>query len=336
MKAMVLAAGLGTRLRPLSLLRAKPALPVLNRPLLHWTLELLARHGVRQVVINLHHLPQTITSVVGDGSAFGLRVCYSRERTILGTGGGPRRVRHFFGEEPFLLVNGDMVFDFDLTRLVSRHRAAKASATLALLRNPDPRRYGPVVTAADGRVVSIAGLPRPARGHASLFAGVHVMDPALLERLPAGVSDSVRDLYPYLIEAGERLIGLRMEGPWFDISSPRLYLESQLALLRGGSRKANAGVLVDRRASIDPKARVRRSIIAAGARVDAGALVEDSVLWENVRIGSGARVRRSIVADRVVVAPGESLREKVALRRGPATARVGRRRGDRREVGLSA
>ena len=146
MKAMVLAAGLGLRMRPLTQIKAKPVLPVLNRPLVHWTLDLLAHHGVTQVVINLHHLPRTVVQAVGSGREFGLQVTWSRERRILGTGGGPRRVRDFFGSEPFFLVNGDVVFDFDLTDLLAKHRAAGARATLALVANPEPRRYSSIVT----------------------------------------------------------------------------------------------------------------------------------------------------------------------------------------------
>ncbi|HEX9710648.1 MAG TPA: nucleotidyltransferase family protein, partial [Candidatus Thermoplasmatota archaeon] len=172
---MVLAAGLGTRMRPLTRLRAKPALPVMNRPLLHWTLGLLARNGVTEVMINLHHLPWTVMEAVGDGSVFGLRVSYSREPRILGTGGGPRKVRSFFGDAPFILVNGDILFDFDLRGLLRRHEKARARATLALRPNPDPRRYSSIRTAKDGRVLSLAGLPRRRRGTPSLFTGVHVL-----------------------------------------------------------------------------------------------------------------------------------------------------------------
>ena len=122
MKAMVLAAGLGLRMRPLTLLRAKPVLPVLNRPLLEWTMIRLARAGVTDAVVNLHHLPETVTAVLGSGRRFGLRIRYSRESTILGTGGGPRAVREVFGDEPLLLVNGDVLFDLDLRRLLTVHR----------------------------------------------------------------------------------------------------------------------------------------------------------------------------------------------------------------------
>jgi NDP-sugar pyrophosphorylase family protein len=316
MKAMVLAAGVGLRMRPLSLLRAKSALPVLNRPLLHWTLERLARHGVDDVVINLHHRPETVTQAVGDGRRFGLRVRYSRERRILGTAGGPRQVRDFFADEPFLLVNGDVVFDFDLTQLVRRHRTSGARATLALKPNPDSRRYRPVVTAHDGRVRSLAGLPRRARGPVSLFTGVHVLDPALLERLPPGFSDSVRDLYAPLIAEGETVLGCRVRGAWHDLGSPSLYLGSQLYLLAARPNGSRSRALIHRDARVRPGARVSRSVVGRRAVVEAGAVVAGSVLWEDVRVGRGAVVRGCVVTDRVTIPAGARLVGQCVLRGG--------------------
>jgi NDP-sugar pyrophosphorylase family protein len=325
---MVLAAGLGLRMRPLTLLRPKPVLPVLNRPLLHWTLGLLARHGVSDVVINLHHLPEAITRAVGRGRALGLRVTYSRETRILGTGGGPRRARRLLGDQPVLLVNGDMLFDFDLTRLVDRHRASGAAATLALKPNPDPSTYGPVVTDPRGRVRSLPGSPRSASGTVSLFAGVHVLDPRLLDRLPPGPSDSVRDLYAPLVAEGGEVRGVRVAGPWYDLSSPSKYLASHVSLLKrgfGGDRRPGR---VDPRASVHPSARVERSVIGAGSVVGPGARVVRSVLWEGARVGRGARVRDSILADGVSVGEGETLRGLVVL--DAARTRGARPSGPRR------
>jgi mannose-1-phosphate guanylyltransferase len=313
---MVLAAGLGTRMRPLTLLRAKPALPVMNRPLLHWTLDLLARNGVTEVMINLHHLPWTVMEAVGDGSVFGLRVSYSREPRILGTGGGPRKVRSFFGDAPFLLVNGDMVFDFDLRGLVRRHEEARARATLALRPNPDPRRYSSIRTGKDGRVRSLAGLPRPRRGAPSLFTGVHVLDPALLDRLPAGPSDTVRDLYASLVAEGETILGVRVRGKWFDIGSPSLYLASHRALLASGFGGARGGVLVHPDAEVHRDARVTRSVIGAGSVVEAGAQVTGSVLWDEVRVGRGSRIRGSILASGTRAGEGEKMVGMVVTPRG--------------------
>ena len=291
MKAMVLAAGLGQRMRPLSDLRAKPALPVLNRPLLHHTLGLLARHGVREVVINTHHLPETIEGAVGSGRRFGLRVRYSFESLLLGSGGGPRRVRAFFGEEPALLVNGDCLFDFDLGRLLRRHRESGARATLALKPNPDSSRYGRVVTGKDGFIRSIRGLPRPGRGQVALFTGLQVLDPALLERLPPGRSDIVADLYAPLLAEGAPLLGLRMAGAWHDLGSPRSYLEEQLRALGRLRGRTRAGALVDPAARVSRGSRVVRSVVGARALVSSEAVVSRSILWPDAFVGAGAQVR---------------------------------------------
>lgn len=302
MKAMVLAAGLGLRMRPLTLLRAKPVLPVLNRPLLEWTMVRLARAGVKDVVVNLHHLPETVTAVLGSGRRFGLRIRYSRESTILGTGGGPRAVREVFGDEPLLLVNGDVLFDLDLRRLLAAHRASGARATLALRPNPVPHAYSPVVSDRKGRILSIARRPAGARGAVSMFASVHVMDPALLERLPEGASDSVLDLYIPLLAEGAHLQGVPSRGAWYDFGRPSLYRDAQLRLLPGRGRDRS---LVHGKARVAATARVRRSVVGSGARVGAWTRVERSVLWEGAVVEAGARVSGAVVVTGAVVRSGE-------------------------------
>jgi NDP-sugar pyrophosphorylase family protein len=323
MKAMVLAAGLGLRMRPLSRLRAKPALPVLNRPLLHWTLDLLARHGVTDVVVNTHHRAASVRRSVGDGSAFGVRVSFSHEPRILGTGGGPRRVRALLGDGPFILANGDILFDFDLSALVATHRASGALATLALRPNPDPKRYGPVVTSPRGRIRSILGRPSAATGRISLFAGVHVLDASLLERLPRGASDSVRDLYLPLLAEGASLLGVRTKGAWYDLGTPALYLAAQTSLLAAGRGDAT-GSSVDASAHVAAGARIVRSVVGPGCRVEAGASVIGSVLWERVAVGERAQVRGSILADGVRVASGGQVTGRIGTRssRGQAWSKL--------------
>jgi NDP-sugar pyrophosphorylase family protein len=317
---MVLAAGLGLRMRPLTLLRAKPALPVLNRPLLHWTLELLRRHGVTDVVINLHHLPASVRKTVGDGRVFGLHVSYSYEKKILGTAGGPRKVRRFFGDEPFFLVNGDVLFDFDLTDLLRRHVASRARATLALKAHRKVEAYGGIVTGPGGFIRALAGLPRGVPGRPLLFTGVHVLDPDLLDRLRPGPSDSVRDLYAPLVAEGQRLLGVRVSGAWYDFGSPSLYLASQLSMTSSGFRGAGAARQVHPEARIHPRARVTRSVVGAGTVVDEGAVVSGSVLWEGVEVGRGARVNGSVLATGARVAAGEAVEREVVLpaRKGAA------------------
>ncbi len=308
---MVLAAGLGLRMRPLTERRAKPALPVLGRPLLQHTLERLAGAGVREVVINTHHRPASVRRAAGDGRRFGLRIRYSHERKILGTGGGPRRVRRLLGPGPVLLVNGDVLFEFDLRALLAQHRKSGAAATLALLPNPDPARYGPVVTDRRGRIRSLAGKPRPARGRVSLFTGVQVLDPALLDRLAAGPSDNVRDLYAPLVNQA-LLRGVRVAGAWYDFGAPAQYLDSQLQMLR--RRRALRLVHPDARLAKD--ASLTHAIVGSGCRVGSGARLLDCVLWENVEVGEGAFVGRCVVAEGVRIRPGERIEGLVVTRSG--------------------
>jgi NDP-sugar pyrophosphorylase family protein len=312
---MVLAAGAGVRLRPLTYLCAKPVVPVLNRPLLHFTLERLAAAGVTEAVVNLHHLPRTVRRALGDGRRFGLRLRWSPEAELLGTGGGLRQARRFFGDEPLLIVNGDVLFDFDLRALAARHRSSGARATLALRPNPDPRRYSPVVTARGGRILAIAGRPAPARGGVSMFTGIHVLDPALIERLPPGRSDSVRDLYLPLLAQGERLQGLRLRGAWYDLGHPGLYRRAQLALVR---RRVPGGALIAPGARVHATARVRASVIGAGCVVGPGARVERSVLWDHARVGPAARVSDAVLTSGVRLEAGAQAAACVIWRRGTA------------------
>jgi NDP-sugar pyrophosphorylase family protein len=316
MKAMILAAGLGQRMRPLSTLRAKPVLPVLNRPLLHWTLTRLARDGFRDVVINLHYLPASVRDAVGGGEAFGVRVCYSHERKILGSAGGPRSVRHFFGREPFVLVNGDMYFDFDLRALVRRHVRSGARATLALKPNPDPDHYGPVVTARDGRIYSIRQKPDRRSGAVSLFTGVQVLDPTCLDALPPGPSDLVAELYVPLLAQGEKLVGVRVSGPWYDLGDPARYLASHTALLHQNAQGVRRRRLIHRSARVDPSAKIVRSVVGERVVIGAKARVRDSVLWNDVVVGSEAGVKGCIVASGVTMKARRRATGKVILKIG--------------------
>jgi mannose-1-phosphate guanylyltransferase len=312
---MVLAAGLGERMRPLTLVRAKPALPVLNRPLLHWTLEQLARSGVRDVVVNLYHLPSTVRRAVGDGRALGVRVTYSNEPQLLGTGGGPRRVRRFFGDGPAVIVNGDVLFDFDLRALLRAHRESGAVATLALLPNPDVARYSAVTMSRAGWVTSFGGRPRAGSGRSWLFTGVQVIDPRILDRLSAGPSHSVSDLYIPILREGGRIRGVPMSGIWYDLGGPDLYLRSHMSLLASGfrsSRPARRRIHAEARVAAD--ATVEGSVVGAGCVIGSGARVVDSVLWDGVRIGAGAQVERSILADRTRVDAGERRADEIVVR----------------------
>jgi NDP-sugar pyrophosphorylase family protein len=262
-----------------------------------------------------------VRAAVGDGRAFGVNVSYSFEREILGTGGGPRKVRRWIGDETLLILNGDVVFDFDLTALRRRHERAGAPATLALIPNPDSRHYSPVITGADGRVKSIAGMPRPARGTVSMFTGVHILEPALLDRLPPGVSDTVRQLYVPLIAEGRPPLGVRVRGPWYDLGSPSLYLASQQSLLASRFRGIRRGSVIHPGARVHPRARVVRSVVGKGSVIAEGAEVRGSVLWDRVKVGRDAVVESSLLAAGVEVEDGEELRSAL-LMKGQALAEL--------------
>lgn len=301
MKAVILAAGLGTRMRPLTDKTAKPALPVLNEPLIVRTLRELKRAGVTEVMINLHHRPDTIRAAIPAGN-LGLKIKYSRETTILGTGGALRKVRGFMGRSPVFVVNGDVIFAFNLRAMVTAHRKSGALATLALKPNSNPRKYKSVVTDHTGRILSIRGLPRGRKGSISLFASVHLLEPAILDRLPAGESDTVGDLYIPLLREGAHLQGVRQPGVWHDLGSPNGYLKAQGRLL--GARAGKRSVLVDSSVRVGKGARISRSVVGAGCVLEPSARVVGSVLWDGTLVKSGASLKNCIVMSGTEVEKG--------------------------------
>lgn len=301
MKAVILAAGLGTRMRPLTDKTAKPALPVLNEPLIVRTLRELKRAGVGEVMINLHHRPETIRAAIPEGD-LGMKIKYSREAAILGTGGALRKIRAWVGRLPLFVVNGDVIFDFDLKALAVCHRKTAAVATLALKPNPAPSRYKPVVTDKTGRILSIRGLPAARKGTISLFASVHIIEPAILDRLPSGPSDTVGDLYIPLLREGAHLQGVRQAGVWHDLGLPRGYLKAQMRLLADRRRKRS--VLIDPSVRLGKGARVTRSVVGAGCVIEPSARVAGSVLWDGALVKSGASLRNCIVMSGTVVEKG--------------------------------
>lgn len=229
MKAMILAAGLGTRLRPLTNTIPKPLLPVAGTPLIVWNLLLLKRHGFHDVVVNLHHLGPMIEQTLGNGSKFGLRITYSQEPMILGTGGGIKQAEPYFSGGPVLVLNGDTLFELDLGDLCAFHRARKAAATLVLREDPDAVRWGLVEVGAEDRIVRITG-----RGVSSsvpttprMFAGVHIVSLHLLRDAQKGAASSIIDPYVAAIERGETLLGYDLKGYWSDIGTAERYAQAE-------------------------------------------------------------------------------------------------------------
>jgi NDP-sugar pyrophosphorylase family protein len=222
-RAMVLAAGLGTRLRPITDATPKPLVPVAGRPLLEHLLAFLRAGGIEEVVINLHHLGPKIQAHVGDGARFGLRVRYSTEDPILDTGGGIKRAEPLLAGEPFVVANGDSLLEIQLRDLVEWHEAHGGVATLAVRPDPNVAHYGTVELDDTDRVCRIVGLPPTAKPgpRALMFPGLHVLEPEVFRWMDAGgVFSITRVTYPRMIEAGLPVFGWETHARWITIDTP--------------------------------------------------------------------------------------------------------------------
>ena len=325
MKAMILAAGYGERLWPLTADRTKPALPVLGKPLVGYTAEYLAAFGITEVVVNLHHQPDSVRRSLGDGSQFGVTLEYVHEPVILGTSGALDNARTLLQDDTFVVVNGKLITDLDLKAALREHRERNALATLVLRPNPNFERFS-FVELNDGLVKRFAGMPSRDAWQTNeaplMFTGIHIIDPRIFDYIPRGVfSDSVIDVYPQAIAKGERILGHVAEGRWYELSTMQRYLDISLALLRQGGSDVYAG----QNSSIDSKANVH-----------------ESILWDRVRVEPGASVRRSVLGDGVRIRSGESIEDAVIVRaeivagkKVPAKALKGEVNGDNFVVRLS-
>ena len=229
MKAMILAAGLGTRLRPLANTIPKPLLPISGTPLIVWNLLLLKRHGFQDVVINLHHLGPMIEQTLGNGSRYGVRIIYSREPVILGTGGGLKQAEPHFSGESVLVLNGDTLVELDLGALCAFHQQRSATATLVVREDPEAARWGLLEMDLDNRIVRITGRGKSESGPTQprMFAGIHILHPRLLRDVPKGKESSIIDPYVAAIQRGERVLGYDSQGYWSDIGTPERYAQAE-------------------------------------------------------------------------------------------------------------
>ena len=302
---MVLAAGLGTRLAPLSNLRAKPALPVAGMPLAGRILRWLAAAGVRRAVLNLHHLPESITAAIGDGGQFGVQVRYSREEILLGSAGGPARALPLLASDHFLLVNGDSLTNLDLAQFVAHHRAGGAPVTLALVPNPDPLHYGGVTVDDGGRVTGFTAAGPENRGWH--FIGVQAVEAGVFEALdPAVPSNTISGLYDRMAARTPGSIRAFTSGATFaDIGTAADYLETCLALARD---EGLGDALLGARSSLARGARVSRSVLWDDVHVESAAALDECVVTDGARVPPGTRLARRVITqdDGRVPGPGET------------------------------
>jgi len=283
--ALVLTAGLGTRLRPLTHARAKAAVPINGQPLAIRVARWLAANGFRDLVFNLHHHPESIAACLGDGTHLDVRIRYSWEKEVLGSGGGPRHALPLLtdgGDQRFLIVNGDTLSDVDLDAVLGAHSRSGALVTMALIPNPAPDKYGGVLVDSNGFVTTFT--PRGAAPRSLHFIGVQVIEAAALLELEEGVSaGTVGELYPKLIARDPRSVAAFISAASFhDIGTPADCLHTTLELAEiEGAR-----------------------LVGARCVVDESALIERSALWDDVTVEAGARLTECIVADGVTIPAG--------------------------------
>lgn len=232
MKAMILAAGLGTRLRPLTNKIPKPLLPVGGTPLIVWNLLLLRDCGIHEVMINVHYLGNMIEDAIGDGSRWDMQVRYSHEPILLGTGGGLKAAEWFFGEQPFLVINGDTLIQLDVKALIEFHRTRGGVATLVLRDDPQAAQWGAVESDAQNRIFSINGRGRSQADLTAplvkrMFAGVHILHPSLLHDAPEDSPFSIIDTYTNELSRGSNLFGFLHAAYWSDIGTVARYAQVQ-------------------------------------------------------------------------------------------------------------
>lgn len=235
MKAMILAAGLGKRLRPLTHRLPKTLLPLNGRPLIYYTLMLLKKHGITDVIINLHHQGQKIMDTLGDGSALGFNIAYSFEPEILGTGGGLKRVRQMLCEELFLVINSDVLADLNIDKVVEFHKRKKAAVTMVLREDRDVDTWGTIEIDSEDRVRRILGKPSQSpRGTLKrMFTGIHLIEPTVFRYIPNHGYYNIMDAYLKMLQKDEYIAGYEMKGYWMDVGTPNRYQKTQRSLKSG-------------------------------------------------------------------------------------------------------
>jgi mannose-1-phosphate guanylyltransferase / phosphomannomutase len=343
MKAVLMAGGEGSRLRPLTSRRPKPLAPVAGKPVMEHIVDLLRDHGFTEIVATLHYLADEIESWFGDGSAYGVTMHYVVEDTPLGTAGAVKMAHDILGGEPFLIISGDALTDIDLTALVRHHREQGNDVTIALQRVTNPLEFGVVVTDEDGRINRF--LEKPSWGEVfsdTINTGIYVLEPGILDLMERGkIYDFSKDLFPLMLRNGAKLGGWVFDAYWTDIGNLEQYqqanydaISSKLHITHEGTEVA-PGVWAGEGTRIDPEARIDAPVvlgrdvrIAAGASicgptvigdrtiVERGATINRSVMWEDCYVGEEAVLNDCTVADRNTIERRATIQEASVIGRG--------------------
>jgi NDP-sugar pyrophosphorylase family protein len=308
MKAMILAAGLGTRLRPLTDAIAKPMIPVVNKPVMEHVIELLARQGITELYANVHYKADEIIEHFGNGKKWGVSLKYSYEESLCGTAGGVKRMESFLSDDTFLVFSGDLLTDLDLEPLVSAHRAAGALATLALTRVSDPTPYGVVVVDGTGRIVSFKEKPAGLSAGNLINCGVYLFEPEIFDLIPAETEyDFGRDLFPLLREMNAPLFGVEHSSYWLDIGRIESYLKGNFDALTGNVKIQVPGQNIAEGIWVGQATEIHHSAQMTGPLC----IGSDCVIRRNARL-----IGPAIIGNNNIINEGTVLRETIKLPNG--------------------
>ncbi len=307
MKALILAGGEGTRLRPLTLAMPKPVVPVVNIPFLTYQLALLRQHGISEIVLSLGYQPRKIEAVLGDGSRLGVKIHYVVEQSPLGTGGAYKNAEALL-DGPTVVFNGDILCDLDLTAVVEQHRLRRATATLVLKRVENPSAYGLVETAAEGRITRF--LEKPSADEITcntINAGTYVLEPEVLAVIPSGENYSFeRGVFPGLLLNLRPVYAYVSEGYWIDIGTPQKYMQVHQDILQ---RRFRPPVEMPAAVSHGPT----RAMIDTTSRLAFGVTVGDGSKIQSSSIGERCSIGSNVVIEGCILWPGVSVGDNARL-----------------------
>lgn len=332
MKAVIMAGGEGSRLRPLTCGRPKPMVPVLNRPIMHHIIELLKQHGISDIGVTLQYMPAAISDHFGNGAEYGVTLKYFVEETPLGTAGSVKNAAGFL-DETFLVISGDALTDLDLSRAIEYHKKQGSMATLVLTPVDCPLEYGVVITSEDGRITQF--LEKPSWGEVfsdTVNTGIYVLEPEVLDYFaPGQMFDFSKDLFPLLLREKKPLFGVALPGYWCDIGNLHQYLEAHHDVLSGKVKISFPGTEIQPRVWVEEGAFIHQDalvegpvLIGANSQLSAGAKVEPySLLGNGCLVQKGASIKRSVLWNNVYVGAGASLRGAVVCSRVQVQAKAG-------------
>jgi len=347
-KAVIIAGGLGTRLRPLTYNTPKPIVPVANRPFVVHQIEHLRQHGVDEIILNLHYMSDAIRNILNDGKEWGVKIYYSIEETPLGTAGAVKNADEYFGTEPMVVFNGDVLTDINISQIIEFHKKKNARITLTLTQVEDPTAYGLILTDKEGKVSrfiekpsweQVSSYSRQGLAANTINAGIYVIDPVIFRDVPKGVEYSFeRQLFPSLLEKKEPIYGFISDRYWIDIGKPSQYRQAHEAILRnevavkiygtrtdgriwiGDNSKLNPAVkllgpaIIGRDVSIGAESKIMDyTVLGNQVSIGAESTLEKTIVWEGTKIGNHVNLKGCIIGFNCVIEDYATIGEGVVL-----------------------